>query len=481
MKYESRKLTEIGANALDNVYRAGHHNALLITGTGGGKTFMSIHALGKLADSINVLVFSIRSVIDNKQWEESFDAYNQATNHHLEYAIFNYEKLDSKSYRNNILNSIRFSSKPVAIILDEAHKIANPTAKRSKFIFQLNLDPKVKTMMCLTATSINNSLLDACSYLILDYQYKNKTDFYNQHVKSYDKFYQPIVKDRKGNRTLAVYNNPGKILTLLKNITVNVDTESVIPPLKSYDLVFEMPKHIKREYNQIQRDYKKGLIENSQQRISMQHDFLATHATQRLNALAQLIDSPDRVQTPILIFYQYVSEYQKLYNYLKVHYGKKYHIKAINGSSKKIDIRKAPPKNTLFLIQYQAGATGLNAQWSSISVFFTPPMSNINYEQAKGRNRRAYQKGTVYQFRFIVKNTINAFTWWDIVDNKLEFSNMIYNKYLDRKTEQNYQQQIPTNQFIPTNSNYVEIAKAQSKNSTAKRNKQIQQSLFLHD
>ena len=72
---------------------------------------------------------------------------------------------------------IKELDKDSLIILDEVHNYKTPTSKRSK---KLQKIPNIKKLG-LTATAIsNNMVLDGCSYLVMDGQYKNKTDFFRQ-------------------------------------------------------------------------------------------------------------------------------------------------------------------------------------------------------------------------------------------------------------------------------------------------------------
>lgn len=435
--YESRPGTEKGATMIDQVWLK-QHFALGYMGTGAGKTFMSIHAVGKIADHINLVVVTTKQMVKNQYWKKSIDAYNKATNHHLAYTILNYDILTYKKHRQKLINRIKKFQNPGVLILDEAHKIANPTGKRFNVIKKINTMPQIYRTIALTATALRNNLLDACSYLILAGFYKDKSQFYSIHVKKYDYFNNPVVTNKKGQQDLSLLNHPEWIINGLKIITVTIDTKKYMPKTYRYDYVIQYNPKTQAEYNQIRIDYKNGMYPSPQKAIMAQQEFVAQHSQQQQQIMKQIIENPKRPQTPILIFYQYNAELDVLQNFVDNNFPD-YDLICINGHDHKKKLIKPKHNNTIFLIQYASGAEGSNAKWSSLSIFFAPSLGRTAYRQSIGRNIRAYQKGTTFQFRFVVKDTINAHKWYDIIDQNQKFTSEFVKEYLaDPSIEQQY-------------------------------------------
>jgi len=77
------------------------------------------------------------------------------------------------------------------------------------------------------------------------------------------------------------------------------------------------------------------------------------------------------------------------------------------------------------LVQYQAGSSGIELQYASEVVFYTPTYSYQDYEQSLGRAYRNGQtkKVTVYQFE--TQRTIESDVW-EALANKKDFSTQLY-------------------------------------------------------
>ena len=77
----------------------------------------------------------------------------------------------------------------------------------------------------------------------------------------------------------------------------------------------------------------------------------------------------------------------------------------VNGSIK--DLYAYENENaSITLIQYQAGAMGLNLQKANKIIYFTPPLSSELYEQSKKRIHRIGQKTTCFYYNLICKASV---------------------------------------------------------------------------
>lgn len=430
-QYEPRKTTEIMAKRIDDVLH-NHKVCLVKVGTGGGKTYMTIHAVGRISLNANILVVTTASQKKAHEFQKSIDSYNEYYHGHIDYMVTNYDQMTAKNHKFDALNWV--SSKPkgsVVMILDEAHKAKNPTSKTTKMLMRISRLPSTSRVIFASATPYTNSLLDSMTYLIMAGFYKNKTQFQAIHVKKYDNFNQPVVRDRSGKVNLNLLNEPEKILKRLHQIEVEINTEKLLPVRHNYQKTFKFNRFVQKEYRQIQKNWRDGLYDSIAEAIAEQRHFVAAHSEHLLDYLKKIIDDKKRPDTPILIFYQYNDELDALVNFLKEN-EPDYHIEFNNGQSKPKDPSAKPASNkTLVLCQYQAAGEAVNAPWSRTTVFFSPAQSAEKYQQARGRNRRAMQKGDIYHFRLVVKNTINEHYWHDLIDNKQKFTKEVQKRMME--------------------------------------------------
>lgn len=434
--YQPRQSTEVGARKIDQILHR-QKICLLNVGTGGGKTYMSIHAIGKIAmqgnGKANVLVITTSKQKDTQAFQESFKSYNEYYHTQLNAFVTNYDQLTAPLHFRDAYDWVKAKPKhSVVMILDEAHYIKNPTSNRSKMVTYISKLPAVAKIIAATATPVSNSLLDGMTYLILAGYYKNKTRFLKQHVRNFDQYHQPIVKDRSGKVDLNCFEDYNLILRRLNSITVKIDTKHLLPKRIGSDVTFQFDRATQHAYRQIQQNWREGVYNSISQAIAEQRRFVALHAKQRLVYLAKVIKSPKRPQTPIFIFYQYKEDLQVLTAFLQKNFPE-YHLRFINGQTKRGINQSVKPKSdqTIVLAQYQAAGEAINAPWSSLTIFYGPAQSAEKYQQAKGRNRRAMQTGDVYQIRFIVKNTISDHMWHYIIDNKEKFTKELEQKMIE--------------------------------------------------
>lgn len=443
--YEPRESTDKMANLIDQTL--GKHYwlngqerllkfCLVTVGTGGGKTFMSIHAAGRVIPNAHLMIFTTKKQLDANHWQDSVDSYNEVSGTKLTYTVANYEKLVHPGTLKPLTDKILACDKkqqPVVMILDEAHKVKNSVAQSSKALRNLKDHPCVMGLIALSATPIGNSLIDAIHYLILAGYYNYRQNFYDDQVRMFDEHFQPIVKDFDGTIRMEYFKKPQQLLDQLNSFTIAIDTKNLLPPVNHLDVEFTYDKETQKDYRQINKDYHNGVYDSIQQAIKAQREFIADHAAGRNLYLSGILNNSSRPNDPVLIFYKYVVEFNSLMEHLETNHPD-WDIVRIDGRTKKKDkIKIAKPDNpkTVFLIQYKAGAEALNAEWSHTSVFYAPTDSSSEYEQAKGRNVRAFQKGTVYHFRFIVNKTLNEHLWREVVDQKTKFTKKMQQEFID--------------------------------------------------
>ena len=114
---------------------------------------------------------------------------------------------------------------------------------------------------------------------------------------------------------------------------------------------------------------------------------------EKLEYLKEFRESTD---SNILIFYNFKKEAEAIKQLIKVDY-------EVSGSLSKIpkfeDFKNLKNKTTL--VQIQAGGAGIELQYNSEVIFFSPTWSYQDYEQAIGRAYRIGQKNKVTVYKYI--------------------------------------------------------------------------------
>lgn len=449
MVYKNFDSTEQVAALTDKVL-AKYHHALIDVDTGGGKTFMSIHSVGRLRKEANLFIVTTANKQKSRDWENSVVAYNKANGTNLRAYVTNYTIVANEhNYDTKIMpivNEMRianYNKIPNVMILDEGHRSKNTTKNTAKHIIAIRKFFDNMPIISLTATPIGNSLIDIITNLVLAGFYRNKTDFIQQQVRQLDQWHQPVVKNVHGQIDMNCFYHPDQLMQQINNITIKIDTEDKLPTRKTNTINFEIPDNLIKDYAQIRQDFKDGVYETPAEAIAAQRKWLADHY-EEIGILPWLKDkiilNPKRVQDAVLLFYSYNPELNALKNYFKRELPN-YNLYELNGQITD-KVRKQnlqgpkDPAHAIYLIQYQAGSEALNAPWSHTAILVAPTNSYIQFHQALGRNRRANQKGHVLQLRCNIHRTIYERVWFDCLDHKKDFDTDMQKAFLENTNQQ---------------------------------------------
>lgn len=444
MTFTLRETTVSMTKKLLNVYNMSPRMAMLEVGTGGGKTYGAIHTAATIDPNLHLLLISTKAILNTKQWDIQIDDYNTVMNTHLTFTAFNYDKLPLKAHYPNIVKAITDNynqGKRSIIILDEVHmvKLASDakSSKRANKLISLTRMPQVLTTLGLSATTVSNSLLDMSTYLIIAGFYESTRDFISTHVKRYDEYHTPVIKDKSGEIRDDFFKNPEDIKNLYNMITVRVDTSMYMPEVISTRLNFKLQPEQRKQYRKVILDYDNGLYEFPVQVRSAQNKLLANQLfAQKDLALIGILEKRDAkefdgIVTPILIFYEYTATLDHIDRILKVLYPDD-PIFYLSGSRKKPKNMGKPDNNrAIYLIQYASGAEGLDWQWSNVSVFYEAAVRSIKYVQSQGRNvRNKSIMPRVYHYFFKFEGTIDAQRWL-LLQQKRNFTTRLSKEFLN--------------------------------------------------
>lgn len=86
-------------------------------------------------------------------------------------------------------------------------------------------------------------------------------------------------------------------------------------------------------------------------------------------------------------------------------------------------------KNTVTLVQYQAGAAGIELQYCNLVIFYTPTFSFQDYDQALGRAYRNGQTKKVTVYRYITKKSVEEHVYRSLAEKK-DFTESLFKEYV---------------------------------------------------
>jgi SNF2 family DNA or RNA helicase len=122
------------------------------------------------------------------------------------------------------------------------------------------------------------------------------------------------------------------------------------------------------------------------------------YSVDKLNAFKELLESTDR---RCIVFYNFWEEYEKLVEIIKK---LDRPLSEINGRVRDMD-NYEKYDNSVTLINYAAGSSGINAQKANIIIYYTPPLSAEFYTQSIKRIHRIGQESPCTYYRMVCENS----------------------------------------------------------------------------
>lgn len=371
-----------------------------------GKTFVGSEKMREIGAKVNLVICQKSKIQDwydhfniNYQCEvvdlsalkidkfESFVHLCEAIPHTI-IGIINYDLI----FRRPELSKL----KDFTLILDESSLVQNETSKRSKFILK-KLKPENVILLSGTPTGGKyEKLWSQCQLLGWDI---SKTAFWNTYVKyhfeDFDGFPVKIIDG---------YKNVDRLKRKLR--------EHGAVFMKSEE-VFDLPQQIdtnlhctvSKEYRKFHKDAivkfndQELIGDTSLTKMLYERMLCGAFNKDKLTLFKDLLNSTtDR----LIVFYNFQNEMTKL---SEIVIDSDRPVSIINGDTKDLSAYENF-ENSVTLIQYQAGAMGLNLQKSNKILYFTPPLSSELFEQSKKRTHRIGQKRTCFYYYLICKNSI---------------------------------------------------------------------------
>lgn len=373
-----------------------------------GKTFVGSEKMRELGAKVNLVICQKSKIQDwcdhfkeNYQCEvvdlttlkidkfESFIHLCEVIPHTI-VGIINYDLI----FRRPALAKLR----DFTLILDESSLVQNETSKRSKFILK-RLKPENVILLSGTPTGGKyEKLWSQCQLLGWNI---SKTAFWNTYVKyhfeDFDGFPVKIIDGYKNVERLkrklreqgAVFMKSNEVFDLPQQIDTNLHCT------------------VSKEYRKFHKDAivkfdnQEFVGDTSLTKMLYERMLCGFANKEKLNLFKDLLSSTD---DRVIVFYNFQNELMKL---SEIVIDSDRPLSIVNGDTKDLSAYENF-ENSVTLIQYQAGAMGLNLQKSNKVVYFTPPLSSELFEQSKKRTHRIGQERTCFYYYLICKNSIET-------------------------------------------------------------------------
>lgn len=369
-----------------------------------GKTFVGSEKVRMLGAKVNIVVCQKSKITD---WVEHFRSYYDMDVFDLtdpsqfdefttfsEFArvpkvgIINYDLIFRRQNLRNLRN--------FTLMLDESSMIQNESAKRTKFIIQ-KLRPS--NVVLLSGTPTGGKYEKLWSQLRLLGWNISKNQYWENYIRyyiddsvgfpmkipiGYKNIEQLKVKLREYG---AVFLKSDEILDLPDQIfqTINVETISAYK-------TFVSKRIVKIEGHELVGD-------TTFNKLLYARHLCGHFNKKKLDAFRTLIQSCD---DRLIVFYNFKDELNEL---LRICEDEGRPVSTVNGDGRDLTEYESCD-NSVTLIQYQAGAMGLNLQKANRIVYFTPPLSSELFEQSKKRTHRIGQRSTCFYYLLMCRGSV---------------------------------------------------------------------------
>lgn len=307
------------------------------------------------------------------------------------------------------------------LMLDESSLIQNETAKRTKFIMKLDY----KNLILLSGTPVSGKYENLWSQLHMLGWNISRDLFWKQYIDFYydDKQGFPI-KIVKG------YKNVDRLKEKLRQYGCRfLKTEDV------FDLPEQLWNTISVQTTKWYKKFKKDrivTIDNTElvgdtilTKMLYERQLCGLYNENKFDVLADLLES---TEDRIVIFYNFTDELNEIIAFCKG-MDKPYSI--VNGQYK--DLTNYDNfSNSVTLIQYQAGAMGLNLQKCNKIIYFTPPLSSELFEQSKKRIHRIGQNQTCFYYKLVCTNSIEE-KIYETLDMRKDYTDELFKEEEEKK------------------------------------------------
>ena len=322
--------------------------------------------------------------------------------------VINYDLI----FRRPELLNVKFDT----IMLDESSMIQNDTAKRTKAIMKLKTD----NVILLSGTPTGGKYENLYSQLRLLGWKITKRQYYSEFIET-----RQIDMGGFKIQVVTGYKNVDRLKRKMRQYGCNF--------LKTDD-VFDLPPQTFTDvFVQTSADYRKFakskiVTVNGREMVGdttltemlYQRQLCGAFNADKLNAVKDILESTD---DRVIIFYNFNDELTALKKICKEI---ERPVSEVNGKAKILTAYETL-NNSVTLIQYQAGAKGLNLQKANKIVYFTPTLSVEDYMQSLKRVHRIGQTRPCFYYRLICKRSIEE-RIYNSIENGIDYTEKLFKK-----------------------------------------------------
>lgn len=368
-----------------------------------GKTYVGAEKMQLIGNAHNLLICQKSKILD---WVEHFAEHTDLTPHDLtkgkcaireflephDHPIVGVINYELAWRRPELLRLVDFT-----LMLDESSLIQNRQAKQTKFVMRLKPSAVILLSGTPTAGKYENLWTQAhlLGWEIGERAYQNA--FVNWVTKEYGGIRLKVVDKinpyknverlrRKFREHGAIFMKTEEVMSMPKQNFVPVK----VTRANEYD-------HFMDEGIVILKDGTEIVGDTSLTKRLRARQLCGQHCKAKIDAFADLLASTDN---RLVVFYNFNEELKVLLEAC----GER-PVSIVNGETKDLGAYETH-ENSVTLVQYQAGAMGLNLQLSNKVIYFTPPERSDLFEQSKKRIHRIGQNRPCFYYLLICKNTI---------------------------------------------------------------------------
>lgn len=360
-----------------------------------GKTFVATEKAKQLGNNIILIVCQKSKLEDWKaHYEEYYTEYTPIIYKNIlqpirpnTVVIINYDLLVKREELKQL--------KDFTMILDESSYIKNEKAKRSKFVMSM----KPKNIILLSGTPTGGKYEALYSQIKLLGWNITKTQYWNEYIE-----FMIFNDGGRQFKKILGYKNIDKLKEKLREHgAVFMKTEEAFYLPKAFNnlvKVKNIPQY--KQFNKerlVEFNDKELVGDTVLTKMLYLRQIAGMYNKHKYEKLKELIES---TESRIIIFYNFKEEYINIKN-LCIKLGKP--IAVVNGDKRDLDAYENND-DAVVLIQYQAGAMGLNLQKSNIIIYFSLPLSSELFEQSKKRTHRIGQEKVCIYYYLITEKSI---------------------------------------------------------------------------
>lgn len=377
---------------------------------GGGKTFIGSEKMKELGNKVNLVICQKSKVQD---WVDHFNEYYASS----QVGVFNLTHATEMDHFfgqillgwHTVIGVINYdlawrrtdllSLKDFTLMLDESSLIQNHGTKRTKYI--LKMKPANVILLSGTPTSGKYERLWTQMHLLgwpISRQLYEQTYVVWDYIETpYTSYRIPVVRGYKNvNRLKRKMAEYGCVFMKSEEFGIDLpDQQDITIRVKASA---DYKKFMKLRYLQMP-DGSEMVGDTSLTSRLYARILCGKYCKEKMAAVKDLIES---TEDRLIIFYNFTAEMEALKDLCQ---SMQRPVSIVNGKTKDLRAYEEDP-DSITLIQYQAGAYGLNLQKCCRVIYFTLPESSELFEQSRKRIHRIGQEKKCFYYILMCQGSI---------------------------------------------------------------------------